>query len=195
MAAAEIAHEFGIGEVTVTGICQLGRMGRDSFYGVFDGIGECLRFAFAEGFERIFAGSRESSEEAGPWPERLNAGLERFYKAVAEEPLLAEFCLVHCFGAEQSVGHDYEAAVGALVTLLGSGREDGRERRGTAYREPPPLSEEYLARMIVSLAALRLTQGRATELPGERPEMAKMVISTLSGAEEPVELTTPASAP
>jgi hypothetical protein len=180
--AAEIAHESGIGQITVGGICAFGRMARNTFYDLFDNVADCLRFGFGEGFELIFAGVREASAEEGPWPRRLDMGLERFYQTVAEEPLWAELCLVHCFGAaEPAAGHDFEAGVMAMVGLL----EGGRETAAGDQRPPlPPLAEECLARMIVALAAQRLQQEEAAELPEQRAEMTMLALSTFLGPEE-----------
>jgi hypothetical protein len=181
-AAAEITHEFGVSQVTVAGICQVGQMARSSFYDVFDNVADCLRFSFAEGFELVFAGVREAREGAEPWPQRLDGGLERLYRTIAEEPSWAELCLVHCFGAaEAAAGHDFEAGVAMVAGLLEGGRELAENRQ----RPPaPPMTEECLARMIVSLAAQRLQRGEAAELPGQRGEMAVLALSTFLGPEE-----------
>lgn len=165
MAAVEIAHEIGLGAVTVKGICQRAKMGRSGLYDVFDNVGDCLRFGFAEAFELVFAEVREVSQEDGPWLQQLNAGLDRFFAAVAERPLLAEFCLVHCFGAADSAeGHDFEAGVATIAALIS---------------DQPSLAEDYLARTIVSLAALKLRQGQAKTLPAHRKQMAALVANAL----------------
>lgn len=182
LGAAEVAHEFGVGAVTVTGICGVTRLAKMSFYGVFANVGECLAFGLAEGFERIFAGVREAADAEGEWPARVEEGIVRFYEAVAAEPLLAELCLVHCFGARvPGGGYDFEAGVALVAELIGGGREAGRDRLGAAYREPAPLAEDCLAGMIVSPAALKLTQERAGELPAAAGEMVFLVLSTFLG--------------
>jgi AcrR family transcriptional regulator len=184
-AAVELAHEMGIGQITVSHICQRGQIGRNTFYDLFGGSGACLRFGFEQGFQLVFAGAIETSREGGPWPQRLIAGLDRFYDAVAEKPLMAEFCLVHCFGAaERAEGHDFEAGVAAVARLLGGAREEARERRGPDYAEAPPLTEEYLARTMVSLAAQFIIRGWAAELPAQRWEMVMLALSAFFGSKE-----------
>jgi hypothetical protein len=185
LGAAAVAHEFGVGAVTVTGICGVTRMAKMSFYEVFANVGECLAFGLAEGFERIFAGVSEAAEADGAWPTRVEQGIIRFYGAVAAETLLAELCLVHSVGASvPGSGHDIEAGVALVADLIGGGREAGRERLGAAYREPAPLAEDCLAGTIVSLAAMKLTQERAGELPAAEPEMIFLVLSTFLGPQE-----------
>ena len=181
-AAAKIAHEFGIAAVTVRGICELGRMARNSFYEVFAGVEDCLRFGFAEGFGLIFGGLGAVSAAPAPWPQRLDAGLESFYGAVAAQPLWAELCLVHCFGAaEAAAGNDFEAGVAAMVGLL----EGGREIAGvTARASPAPLTEECLAQMFISLAAQQVPQGAAAQLPGQRAEMVVLALGSFLGPQE-----------
>lgn len=98
---------------------------------------------------------------------------------------MAELCLVHCFGkAEEAEGHDHQAGVEVMESLLGGAREAARAACGEAYREAPLLAEEYLARAIVSLAALGVRQGEAAALPGQRAEMVMLVLSAFFGAEE-----------
>jgi AcrR family transcriptional regulator len=185
LGAAEVAHEFGIGAVTVTAICEVTQMGKMSFYDVFANLGECLTFGLAASYERTFAGVREAAGAEGDWPDRVQQGITRFYGAVAAEPLLTELCLVHCFGARGSGGgHDFEAGVALVAELIGDGREAARERLGDAYREPAPLAEDCLAGMIVSLAGLKLSQERAGELPGAAAEMVFLVLSTFLGPHE-----------
>lgn len=152
-------------------------MARNSFYEVFGGVEDCLRFGAAEGFEAIFAGVREASAAETAWPARLNAGVTSFYAGAAAEPLLAEFCLVHSFGIGGAAPeHGFEAGVVLLAELLADGRQSG----GTEL-PAPPTAEEYLARMMISLASLTLRSGAADTLPAHRREMVVLALNTFYG--------------
>jgi AcrR family transcriptional regulator len=185
VAVAELTSEFGIGAATVGRICKLSRMSRMTFYDLFASASDCLRYSFAEAFEGLFAPVREASLGGDWWLGGLDRALEALFETAAGEPALAELCLVHCFGAAaEAEGHDYEAGVGLIAELLAGGREAGRERLGRDYCEPPALVEDYLARTIVSLAALKLKQGQGKTLPEHRAEMVMLSASAFFGAEE-----------
>jgi AcrR family transcriptional regulator len=184
-AVAELAHEVGVGAVTGSGICRLSRIAKNTFYELFDSVSDCRRYCFAEAYAVVVDPVREASAEPRSWLAGLSAALAAFYAAIAAEPLLAELCLLHSLGAvEEAQGNDNEAAVAAMVEVLDGGRAAGRAARGMAYREPPALAEDYLARMIVSLAALRVRRGEVAALAEQRSELVILVASPFLGSEQ-----------
>jgi AcrR family transcriptional regulator len=185
-AVALLAHEFGIEEVTVTRICRAARLGRANFYELLGSRSGGLRYAFAGAFERVFEPVRATARgPEQPWLARLSVGLELLFAAIVDKPLLTELCLVHSPGAApESRTHDFEAGVEVVLGLLAGGREAGKTVCGEAYRDPGPLAEEYLARSIVSLAALRISQGKVARLPEHRDEMLLLAANAFFGPEE-----------
>ncbi len=178
--AAEIAHEVGLGGVTASLICRRARSAKNTFYELFDSAADCLRFGVDEAAELLFAPVREQSGE-GDWLAEVEAAIAGLYEAAAAEPLLAELLLVHSFGVELGPeDRGYDAGVTELSALLERGRAVAAER---GLPEPNPLAEEYLARVVVSLAALKVRQGEADSLPGEVHEMATLVATGYLGAE------------
>ncbi len=185
VAVAELASELGIGAVTVGGICELSRMAKVTFYDLFASASDCLHYSFTEAFEGLFAPVREASLTGDSWLAGLDRAVEALFEGAAREPALAELCLVHCFGAAtEAEGHDHEAGVGMIAELLAGGREARRARLGRDYSEPPALTEDYLARTTVSLAALKLRQGQGEALPEHRAEIVMLAASAFFGAEE-----------
>lgn len=182
---AELAHEWGIGEVTATRICQLARMARNTFYDLFPGVSGCLEYAFAEAYEQLFEPVREAREQSGSWLDGVSGAVGAFFTAIAEEPLLAELCLVHSVGAaKEAEGCDYQAAVEEMTEVMRGGREAGRAACGEAYRDPPAETEQFLARAVVSLAAIRVRQeGAAEVLPEHRDELVMLAASAFFGTE------------
>jgi AcrR family transcriptional regulator len=178
--AAEIAHEVGLGGVTASLICRRARSAKNTFYELFDSAADCLRYGVVEAEEQVFAPVREQPGD-GEWIEEVEAAVAGLYGVVAAEPLLAELLLVHSFGVElRATDRGYDAAVAELSTLLERGRAAAAE---LGLPEPSPIAEEYLARVIVSLAALKVRQGEPASLPGEVHEMTVLVVTGYLGPE------------
>jgi AcrR family transcriptional regulator len=185
-ATVELAHEFGINEVTMVGICRLTRIARGSFYELFSGISGCLEYAFGEAYNSLIEPVEQAQEESTSWLEGLAGAVGAFYLAVANNPLLAELCLVHSAGAAaEAHGRDAEAVVNVIAGVIEGGRKAGDDSSPEAeHRTPRQIdTEQILARGIVSMAALRTRQGNAELLPEHRDEMVMLVVSTLFGAD------------
>lgn len=182
---AEVAHELGIDAVTAARICQSAKMSRTVFYALFETSAGGLRYSFEEAFSQIVGPVQSATEGVEPWLERVNAGLGAFYGGIAKEPFLAELCLVHSAKRTgEAPAHYYEATVDFVIGLIAGGRVAGMAAIGAGYRDPGPLTEEYLARTIVSLAAMRLRQDLAKQLPEHRDEMTLLVANAFLGSEE-----------
>ena len=184
---AELAHEQGIDEVTVTKICRGARMSRTGFYALFESTATSMEYAFGEAFAEVFKPVEAAAEGVEPWLERVETGLSAFYARIAEESVLAELCLVHSADATgKAPAHYYEAVVELATGLIAGGRAAGLAANGKGHRDPGQLTEECLARSIVSLAALRLRQGLAKKLPEHRDEMTQLVANAFLGSSEGV---------
>jgi AcrR family transcriptional regulator len=178
--AAEIAHEAGLGGVTASLICRRARSAKNTFYELFDSAADCLRYGVNETEQMLFAPVREQAG-GGEWLEEVEAAIIGLYEAAAAEPVLAELLLVHSFGVELGAeDRGYDAGVAELSALLERGRAAAAER---GLAEPNPLAEEYLARVVVSLAGLKVRQGEAASLLGEVHEMTTLVVTGYLGAE------------
>jgi AcrR family transcriptional regulator len=186
LAAAEVAHEFGIHAVTVSFVCQVAGSARNTFYDHFANVGECLRHGVREAFELLFMPFREVGD--GEWLEEVERAIAGFYGAAAREPMLAELLLVHSFGiALKDEDPDLDAGVVAMTALLARGRE---EVEGEVV--PIPLAEDYLARVISSLAALKLRREEAETLPAHTREMTTLVGIAYLGPQRTMRILEPA---
>lgn len=180
VAAAEIAHEFGPRQITVTNLCRVAHGARNTFYDLFDNINGCLRLGVVEADERLFAPLREADGE-GEWLLEVEAAIAGFYANVAAEPLLAEFLFVHSYFVELEPGDpSIETGIEAMTALLHRGRSAAAS---VGHEDPPPLAEEYLARVIVSTAALKVKQADTEALPALTREMTLLAGTTYMGAE------------
>jgi AcrR family transcriptional regulator len=179
-AVAEIVHESGVHAVTVTRICRAARSARNTFYDHFRGVNDCLRYAVGEAFEHLFAPVREAGAQDDGWLLEVERAIMAFYAGVVAEPLLAELLLVHSFAVQMDDDdRDFDAGVAAMMTLLARGREEDPARA-----EPVPLTEDYLARVIISLAVLKLRQGKGETLPSHGREMTALVGNAYLGIEQ-----------
>lgn len=180
LAAAELAHEFGVHAVTVTLICRTAHSARNTFYEQFDNVNACLRHGVGEAFEHLFASLREVGGEQDEWLLDVEAAIAGLYGATAADPLLAEMLLIHSFGVSLESGDpDFDSGVSALAGLLARGRSES-----PAAEEPMPFAEDYLARVIISLATLKVRQEEAQTLPAETREMTLLVGTSYLGIEQ-----------
>jgi len=175
-----MAHRDGIAQVGVTEICAAAHIGRNSFYRLFGSREGGLEYAFAEAFVRIFGPVELAAEPAGSWLGRVDAALGGLFEAIAEEPLLAELCLVHSAGAAKAAkGNDLEAAVGVVARILAEDRgehPDDAEPAGGAALAP-----EWLARGIFAVTTSRIRQGSTAKLPSHRRELVLLAANSLLG--------------
>jgi len=186
---AELAHERGIADTTASAVVNRAKMSRAMFYELFGDRSGALRFAFAQAYDFLSAPVRDALTGSRSWPEQVHHAIGGLIGAAVDNPLLAELCLVHSPGGRfEARGNDYEAIVATLVGALAGGREAGRATSGEEYRDPPPVVEEFLARSILSMIRLRLTQGNAAQLPAQRDELFVLTMVPFFGPEEALRL-------
>jgi AcrR family transcriptional regulator len=186
VAIAELAHQRGgSGSLTAAQIISQARMSRNTFYELFGSKDNGVRFAFQASYEFLFEPVRAASKGSEPWLGRLCAALGAFLAAANAEPLLAELCLVHSLATlTDAEGCAYQSAVVTMSDLIAGGREAARAKLGTGRPIPPPEVEDFLARAIIALVALRIRQGALKELPGHRDELVRLVATPFFGNDE-----------
>jgi AcrR family transcriptional regulator len=180
-AAALLAARDGAAGLTAGRLMEDARMARKTFYGLFPTNGAFLEFAFEQAFAHVFDPVLAATDAEGPWLDRLDGALEGLFNVVSDDPAFAALCLVHSQQSPAANGCDYQAGVNAVADMLAGGREAGRRARGRRYRDPPPNVEEFLGRAIVSIAAMRLRQGRAAGLRDQWMEMAVLASTPFFG--------------
>jgi AcrR family transcriptional regulator len=181
-AVAESAREHGA-DLTASQVIAAAPMPRNRFYLLFRNKDDCVKLACEEAAKRILDPVKATLEVPRPWLDRMGGAVEAFLATAAEEPLLAELCLVHAIaiGGGDSC---HELATETLVATIRGGREAGREARGPAYRDPPPQIEELLAGGIIAVVALRLRRGEVAGLASLRGELVTLVVTPFFGLEE-----------
>jgi AcrR family transcriptional regulator len=179
---ARMAHRDGIARVGVTEMCTAAHISRNTFYRLFGNREGGLEYAFAAAFARILGPVELAVEPSGPWLGRVDAALGALFEGIAEEPLLAELCLVHSAGAAKAAeGNDLEAAVAVVARILAPGR--GQLPGGA---EPPgssAVAAEWLACGVFAVATSRIRQGNSAKLPEHRRELVLLAANSLLGPE------------
>jgi AcrR family transcriptional regulator len=171
-AVAELLHEFGRGELTVTNIVRLAKTARNSFYEVFGGVEDCVGYGVGAAAEEIFAGLEDQDGE-GEWLAEVHEAIVGFYATVAANPILAELFLVHAASARSDHGRAAARAGGErFIPLLRRGRVEAEERGRPSL---PATAEEYFSLAIVSLAAQRVRDPEVEDLPAEARALARLV--------------------
>jgi AcrR family transcriptional regulator len=180
VAAAEVAHESGLGGISVATLVALAGTARNTFYAVFENTNDCLCFALADAYERLFESVRVEPGE-GPWLTELETAISGLYQAVAEDSLAAELFLLHSFGVSQPPRNvSFETGAAALEHLLARGRAAASGRG----REPlPATAEEYWSRVVLSVATRSLRRDEVAALPGLAGEVTLLIGTEYLGAE------------
>lgn len=154
VAAAEMAHEEGLAAVTVSGLTARARISRKTFYDYFRNREACLEYAGEEASGYLFASlegpGKEKSAEA-----RIASGVEALLGAVAAEPIIAEFGLIHAPTLGGDAGRRFqEAAIEAIAGLLGAG--GGKRKNAPAA--------ETIAIAILGLISYQVRRGEAKQV-------------------------------
>lgn len=184
-AAAELLHEFGRPGLTSTNIVRLAGTARSSFYEVFTGVEDCLTYAIDLAQTELFA-SLERQGGEGDWRAEVHEAIDGFYGAVTADPLLAELFLVHSPASRTADGREAAWSGGErFAALLRRGRGEA-EARGRP--SPPALTDEYVSRAIVSLAARRVLGPRPSDLLAESGSMTSFAVRFYLGSEADDEL-------
>lgn len=176
-AIAEIAHERGLVDVSVSRIVEKAGISRRTFYELFESKADCVEFACEEAYGHLFEGVAAASEAGGTWLDRLDGAVGAFLDAAAEDPLGAELYLTHAVSAK---GRGKEKGVEVLAgAMLGEREDDGEE----AYRGLSGLSEEFSACAVLSVASLQIRRGGVAGLSELRGDLVSLVAESFLGVE------------
>ena len=180
-AIAEIAHESGLVEVSVSRIVEQAGISRKTFYELFENKAECVEFACEEAYGRLFQGVKRASEASGAWLDRLDRAMGALLDAAADNPLGAELYLIHARAVRGSVS---EARCERGVETLAEAMQGAREAAGEeANRGLSGLSVEFSACAILWLVALQVRRGGAEGLAGMRGDLVRLVAESFLGVE------------
>ncbi len=179
-ATADLVAEQGYANATIEQIVRRARVGYATFYKHFADKDEAFLALLDAAIERtLYAVEEAYDREAGPWPDKVGAGLGTLLEQVAAHPNVARACLVEAPAAGPEPAARHEAALKRFVPLLRPGRE-----LNPRQADLPATLEDTLAGGVLWVINQRLIAGEEGELRALLPEALEFLLRPYVGEEE-----------
>jgi AcrR family transcriptional regulator len=150
-AMVSVTCRDGLSAVTVSGVLELARVGRRSFYDMFGDREDCLLAVVDEAVSLAEDRVRAAVTTEHTWADRTRVGLLALLNFFDEQPQLACVCVVHALAGAPKVLARRERALSALEAII----DEGRNARQTAG-EISPLTAEGVLGAVVSVVYTRM---------------------------------------
>ncbi len=178
-ATAELVAEQGYAETSIEQIVRRARVGYKTFYRHYADKQEAFLALLDTATERLAYVVEEAYDgEAGPWPDKVGAGLGALLDQVAAHPAVARACLVEAPTAGPEAAARHEAAQARFAPLL----LPGRELNPRGERLPDNL-EETLVGGVLWVIGRRLIAGEEATLRALLPETLEFLLRPYVGEE------------
>jgi AcrR family transcriptional regulator len=176
-ATADLVAEQGYAETTIEQIVRRARVGYATFYKHYADKDEAFLALLDAAVERTAYVVEEAYDgEAGPWSDKVGAGLGALLKVASEHPGVARACLVEAPTAGPEAAARHEAALKRFAPLL----RPGRELNPRSDKLPESL-EETLAGGVLWVINQRLIAGEADKLRALLPEALEFLLRPYVG--------------
>ena len=175
----EAVAERGYGKTTIADVTALAKISRKTFYESFANKEDCYRAAYEASFEFLREEIVEASGEA--WPSSVRAGLSALLEALAAHPDLATFFLISPASVGDEIAARHHLAIRDLVEALLAKAPKGAVPKGVAE-----VQAEALSGGLVRLAAMKVSSGKAAELPALLPDLIELFLRPFVGSEEAI---------
>jgi AcrR family transcriptional regulator/DNA-binding MarR family transcriptional regulator len=176
-AMATVTHRDGYSEVTVSKVLEIARVGRRSFYELFDDREDCLLAVFDHAVSLARQRARLAYQAEHAWADRVRAGLLALLDFFDDEPELACVCLVHSFAG----GPELLARRRQLLCELTQIVDGGLEVR-TTTGEISPLTAEGVLGAVFSVLHTRIVQADQERLSTQLNPLMGIVVLPYLGA-------------
>jgi AcrR family transcriptional regulator len=178
-ATADLVAEEGYASATIEQIVRRARVGYATFYKQFADKEEAFLALLDAAIERTLYVVEEAYDgEAGPWPDKVGAGLGALLQIVAAHPNVARACFVEAPTAGPGAAARHEAALKRFEPLLRPGRE--LNPRGA---ELPASLESTLTGGVMWVINQRLIAAEEDQLRGLLPEALEFLLRPYVGEE------------
>lgn len=178
-ATVELVAKRGYRDTSVDHIVKTARVGRATFYELYEGKEDCFLAAFdrivAEGVAAVGA----AVAEADGWPEEMAIGLACLLELIFAEPRRARIALVEVQTAGPRAYDRYKAAVDRAAPKLGEGREFSAEAAALSGA-----LEEAILGGILWIVHQRLVKGELDDPASLLRETIRIALSPYLGDEE-----------
>ena len=176
-ATADLVAEQGYASATIEQIVRRAKVGYATFYKNYADKQEAYLALLDAALERTAYVVEEAYDgEAGPWPDKVGAGLGALLAQVAAHPNVARACLVEAPTAGPEAAARHEAALKRFTPLLRPGRE-----LNPRQAELPESLEETLAGGVLWVINQRLIAGEEDKLRGLLPEALEFLLRPYVG--------------
>lgn len=159
IAIAELARDYGLGEVTTAMIVSRARIGRKKLYELFPTKEEAFHAACMEAASRLAGAVSLAGAEGTSRSERARRAIDALVAEALRQPALTELALTHSLAADPERPDRFlEIVVAALAQAIG---EDQIAELG--------------ARSVVSMVSMQLMRGQTDLLLEMRGGLAGLV--------------------
>lgn len=172
--------EIGFGKATIAKVTGPAKISRRTFYEFFDNKEDCYRAAYEASFEYL----RQTTLAAiagEQWPASVRAGIEALLESLAAHPDLASFFLISPAGVGDEIAVRHHKAMRELVEALVADAPPGASEALVSETRA-----EALAGGLTRLTAMKVSAGKARELPALLPDLVELFLRPYVGSEEAV---------
>jgi AcrR family transcriptional regulator len=170
-ALVELIDEKGYQGVRIVDLTRLARVSQPTFYDLYSDKEELLIAAYDRVSGRAAATMMAAYDKPPPGEERLQAAVRAFTELAAAEPRAISLFLLGAFGAGPKVLEHRRRQLEALDARIRA----SRDRAATSAASD--LTVEFILGGIREVAAARLRQGRAAQLPELAAELSSWAAS------------------
>lgn len=172
-ALAELTAQQGYEATKISDIVKRAGVARKTLYDNFEGKEEVFLAAFDSARDEALRRVEEGAAE-GDWRERLEGGLAAFLGYVAEQPTLAQMCMIESLSATPATTKRYEDALEAFVELI----------RQTLPREAklPETVAETLVGGVAWIVYRQIRRGETERAEDLLPELMEFMTAPYVGA-------------
>jgi AcrR family transcriptional regulator len=170
-ALIDLIHEKGYQAVRIIDLARLARVSQPTFYGLYRDKEELFIATYDRVAGHAAAAIMAAYDRAGPGGERLRAAVGAFAELAAAEPQAMSLYLLGAFGAGPNVLGHRRRRLERLEAHIRASRDR------SAPQSTSDLTVGFILGGIREVAAARLHQGRADELPGLADELAAWAAS------------------
>lgn len=176
-ATADLVAKEGYAAATIEQIVRRARVGYATFYKHYADKEEAFLALLDAAVERtVYVVEEAFDGEAGPWPDKVGAGLGALLAQVAAHPNVARACLVEAPTAGPKAAARHEAALRRFEPLLRPGRE-----LNPRQAELPATLEGTLTGGVMWVINQRLIAGEEDKLRGLLPEALEFLLRPYVG--------------
>jgi AcrR family transcriptional regulator len=174
-ALAELTAEQGYEATKISDIVKRAGVARKTLYDNFEGKEEVFLAAFDAARDEVLRRVAEgSAADEGDWQERVEGGLASFLAYVAEQPTLAQMCMIEALSATPATTKRYEDALEAFVKLT-------RQALPNDERVPDTTAESLVGG-VAWIVSKQIRRGEAERAEDLLPELTEFMMAPYLGA-------------